>query len=200
MNTSQQAAPITPSTTSGSKTPMIGEIGASSLLQALTSSANPLQSIVQFRKENGLHTLQTTVESFLPAIELNDLQGNPRRELYKNILHHFLDLLLTKCHDLTSEQRQALLSESFPYIGFKELQRLPFTLLELTPKIPIAYLHQLSTKQDLYELSPLPVQRQIWGVYPNLFLKKVQPIFDSYSKSRFLSVNSYDNFITLQTR
>ena len=184
---------------SDNELPMIGELGANDLLQKLTSTGNPLQAIVQFRNENGLHTHKSTVGSFMPVVELNDLQGKPRRDFYKDILDHFLQIMMKQCKNATVEQRQLLLNETFPYIGFKELQKLPFSLLEQTPNIPIAYLNQLSSKKELYEVSPLPVRRQIWIAYPKLLLDKLQPIFDEYLKSSFTNRTTYDQIITPKT-
>ena len=173
--------------------PMIGEIGASFLLQTLTSAGNPLQAIEQFRIANGIHSPLTSVNYFLPAIELTDLQDKPRREIYQQLLNHFLGILLKRTQTLTEEQRQILLKETFPYLGFKELRELPFTLLQQIKTIPQPFLIQLGANQELYDASPLSVQRQIWAIDTSLFLKQIQPLFDGYIKNAILSPTPLDD-------
>ena len=166
--------------TPSKKLPMIGEIGATALLQALTAATNPLQTIVQFRNQNGLRTSRISTESFRPGFELHGLSGNRHRDLSRSVFQHMIRVLSDRCTNLSPEQRQNLLTETFPYISFKELQDLPFTLLRLTPDIPAAYLNQLSSNTELYDQLPIPVKRQIWVVHSDLFLSRVQPVLDSY--------------------
>jgi len=73
-----------------------------------------------------------------------------------------------------------MLKETFPYIGFEELQEVPFTLLEQTPVIPKPFLRQLAANPSLYATSPVKVKRQIWETEEALFVREVQPLLDQY--------------------
>lgn len=218
---------------------LIGELGRSRIIEALSSSDSPFRAIEEFKVENGLRTPLADVKSFYPVLELLDLHGVKRTDLYKQLVSSLLAQVLQRCTsaasaspaaaaaavgvqgsaggakapapgagvgagaaavgesgkgagkapaaavlpEMTAKDRERLLKETFPYIGFEELQELPFTLLEQTPVIPKAFLRQLAANPALYATSPVKVKRQIWETEESLFVREVQPWLDQYVSS-----------------
>ncbi|EAL65286.1 hypothetical protein DDB_G0284195 [Dictyostelium discoideum AX4] len=158
---------------------LIGNLGSEKILTSLSTTTYPLQFISQFQQENGIS--KKSLPTVSPVLNLLDLHQIPRGDLYLNLLSSLKKDLLLKINTLNKHELEKLLEQTFPYIGFEELQEIPMNVMKrLTPEVPVAFLLKLAEAEELYEQCPIEVKRQIWIVNEELFKEKIKPLINQY--------------------
>ncbi|KAN0014855.1 hypothetical protein ACTFIU_001174 [Dictyostelium citrinum] len=165
---------------------LIGNLGSEKILTSLSTTNYPLQFISQFQHENGIS--KKSLPTVSPVLNLLDLHQIPRGDLYLNLLTSLKKDLLLKINTLNKHELEKLLEQTFPYIGFEELQEIPMNVMKrLTPEVPVAFLLKLSEAEELYEQCPIEVKRQIWIVNEELFKEKIKPLINQYIEDPVLN-------------
>ncbi|KAK5581232.1 hypothetical protein RB653_001263 [Dictyostelium firmibasis] len=164
---------------------LIGNLGSEKILTSLSTTTYPLQFISQFQQENGI--TKKSLPNVSPVLNLLDLHQIPRGDLYLNLLTSLKKDLLLKINTLNKNELEKLLEQTFPYIGFEELQEIPMNVMKrLTPEVPVAFLLKLAEAEELYEQCPIEVKRQIWIVNEELFKEKIKPLITQYIEDSVL--------------
>ena len=146
--------------------------GPEALRETLTNSTDPLKSIEDFQRANGI-----LLPSLTPALPFLDLHGMDRREFHQTILNEISDKLLAKIEKLGVISRRGdqpemaddarrklerLLDANFPVVRVKQLQPLVLSTMKHLPSVRQEILDQVMNDAELYKASATEVKRQIW--------------------------------------
>ncbi|KAF2075242.1 hypothetical protein CYY_003460 [Polysphondylium violaceum] len=176
---------------------LIGHLGAENILTNLSQTTYPLQYINQFQNENSIH--KKNLPNVSPVLNLLDLHQIHRGDLYYSLLTSLKQNLLQRIEKLSFKELESLLEQTFPYIGFEDLQVIPMSVMKnMTPRVPPAFLLKLSESSELYEACPIEVKRQIWLINEDLFREKIDPLITTYIQDSQLTVELNEMIVVEQ--
>eukprot|EP01104_Vermistella_antarctica_P006191 TRINITY_DN1690_c0_g1_i1.p1 TRINITY_DN1690_c0_g1~~TRINITY_DN1690_c0_g1_i1.p1 ORF type:complete len:785 (+),score=188.16 TRINITY_DN1690_c0_g1_i1:164-2518(+) len=157
---------------------VIGGAGGDMIRDALSSS-DPRQFISSFHKTHGF---DPNIVPFVNVLELLDMHGIPRSQVYQNVFIRVKDKLIDVIEkgSLSTDQMDRLLNSTFPYLGFPDLRCIPLAILNRHPMVPRAFLIQIASSPSLYCECPIEVKRQIWLCDEAKFRSEVLPLFNEY--------------------
>jgi hypothetical protein len=123
------------------------------------------------------------VGDFRPVLGLLDLLQVSRYDVHHSTLVRLRQELLAQLElpGITDETLIKLLQHCFPFIVFADLQQPVLAVMKKCTAIPAAYLQRLAASQELYDLCPVEVKRQIWLADEEVFRRDVFPILEDLS-------------------
>ncbi|XP_063933888.1 negative elongation factor B-like [Zophobas morio] len=143
------------------------------------ANTDPLEFIKDFQAANNLHA-----PTCKPVLSFLDMFNTSRLALHKPLLSILKQLLLECIDNASLETIEELLLQTFSYIQHEELQDIPLYVMRKLPKLSSTILEQLTYNQELYELCPLEIKRQIWLLdnceASKLFRKHVFSLFSNF--------------------
>ena len=113
-----------------------------------------------------------------------DIHETKRVEFHESLLIKLRENLLEKLDDLNEKQMEKLLKECFHFIVKDELRDIVVTIMERLETVPENYLLSISENQQLYEVCPVNIKRQIWQNTQELFGEAVSPLLDKYIEDK----------------
>uniref|UniRef100_A0AC35TP47 Integrator complex subunit 10 n=1 Tax=Rhabditophanes sp. KR3021 TaxID=114890 RepID=A0AC35TP47_9BILA len=135
-----------------------------------------------------------------PIYQFLDFHGVTRHALYDHIFKDLSTLMLQKVQSLGADKSgdshtllTNLLEKSFTLNKVPEIRPTLCEILKVITAVDPMYVQEIGKNKDLYEACGITVKRQIWASFPELFLKELEPIFESYIEAKnklVLSVES----------
>jgi len=153
-------------------------VGSGALSEHLAKTADAKAAINSWVSQNSLETT-----SCIAAHELLDSMGFSRAEQHKGIMLQLKERLVVRIDNLTQDKKLALLEKCFPYISIPELRAVPIKILSKLPRVPVAYISEISKDSNLMSELPLAVRRQVWAQKgnPELFRTYILSLIRLYS-------------------
>lgn len=155
------------------KPPLIGAAGIEYIATQLATRGPPAISEIQERC--GLRPPLCK-----PAIGMLDHLGISRAEVHRYLLHRAMKELLDRIPMMSTEQLEALLEASFPYLGIEELRSIPIRVMERIQLVPPNYLKLLAEDKAIFQHLPPKVQQEVWEFDQNLLQLDAMPLVASY--------------------
>jgi hypothetical protein len=155
------------------KPPLIGAAGIEYIATQLATRGPP--AINEIQERCGLRPLLCK-----PAIGMLDHLGISRAEVHRYLLHRAMKELLDRIPMMSTEQLEALLEASFPYLGIKELRSIPIRVMERIQLVPPNYLKLLAEDKAIFQHLPPKVQQEVWEFDQNLLQLDAMPLVASY--------------------
>jgi len=146
---------------------------------ALTNAKDTTKAFSRIQKNNVVK-----IPSLQPALSLLDIHETKRVEFHDSLLIKLRENLLEKLDDLDEKQMEKLLKECFHFIVKDELRDIVVTIMERLETVPENYLLSISENQQLYEVCPVNIKRQIWQNTQELFGEAVSPLLDKYIEDK----------------
>jgi len=198
----QQMDDVTTTPASAAPQYYIGVDGEEFIKRTL-STLDPKRAIDQFHEQLGSLDKYTNVSPAIPQVfELTDLLGIQRNHLFEGLLSHMIEALtkhietpafaanaqkpVAQAQAQLQQQKQgadqqsaattmseALLEQTFPYIGISELHTIPVAIMEKMNNIPERFLKELKSTPEILESIPISIKRQVWEVDSEVYRKHV---------------------------
>lgn len=199
-----QEEPLKPRVQSGLE--ILNIPGPDALRETLTNSTDPLKSIEDFQRANGI-----LLPSLGPALPFLDLHGMERREFHQTILNEIQDKLIGMIDKLgvvlkrgdnpqsvedALRKLERLLDASFPVVRVKALQPIVLTTMKHLPSVRPEILAEVMHDADLYKAAATEVKRQIWEGNQSLFGDEVAPLLQDYIESKNDALFSVESLST----
>ncbi|EDV27449.1 uncharacterized protein TRIADDRAFT_13686, partial [Trichoplax adhaerens] len=103
--------------------------------------------------------------------------------LHRSLIDALRKRLTEEVEKSNPEKLQQLLAVTFPSIHIKSIRPVCIEIMKRLPSLPQNYLTLLEDNQDLLQILPIEVRRQVWQNNLKLFALEINPLIDTYLRS-----------------